>query len=782
MAVKGLSTKEVEKLTNEKKTNKVKNKSSKSIPMIIASNLFTYFNAIFLGLALLLIYAGAYKNLLILVVVVINVLIGIFQQIKSKIILDKLALLDVTEYIVIRDGKEEKIGSDKLVLGDYVKLESGQQIPADAVVVEGEASVNESLLTGEADEIEKKEKSELKSGSFLVSGKVIAKLTHVGEDSYAAKLSAKAKEVKEKKSEMIHDIETIVKVAGIIIIPVGILLVYQSVYVNGVPFKESIVPMIAAVTGMIPEGLYLLVTIALSLGAARLAKKQVLLHDMKSIEGLARVDVFCADKTGTLTKDVMDVTDMVGRVKETSKEIEEAKDILARYIQTVPDNNTTMRALREKLDYKEPLESTEVNPFSSKTKYSEVKTKKNTYRLGAPEYLLDKKDLEENKKIIESFANDGKRVLAFTEDKTPILFVALENELRDNVVEIFELLQKREVEVKVISGDNPLTVSKVAEKAGIINANKYVDATTLDDYTKIQDAVKRYTIFGRVKPEQKKMIVQALKENKLRVAMTGDGVNDILAMKEADCSIAMGEGSDAARGAAQIVLLNNDFSLMNNIIGEGRQIINNITRSASLFLYKNIFSLLLSVFSIIAVFEYPLKPTQVSLISLFNIGIPAFLLALEPNKQKQEGRFIQRVLVNAIPAALTSFIGIIAMIYFAKLFEIPQIDVATASIYLVSGVGFNILWYITKPFRKYNLFVFFVCFLGILVSANFFTFYFDIHGISIKATALCIVFGIAELTIMKDITFALDKVRQIKTRERLQQIKDNYKLLRSFVL
>ena len=782
MAVKGLTIKEVEKLTKEGKTNKVKNKTSKSIPQIILSNLFTYFNGIFLGLAILLIYAGAYKNLVILVVVVINVLIGIVQQIRSKLVLDKLALLDVSEYVVVRDGKEEKISSSNLVLGDFIKLESGQQIPADATVVEGEASVNESLLTGEADEIEKKKDSELKSGSFLVSGKIIAKLTHVGEDSYAAQLSSKAKEMKEKPSEMIHDIETIVKIAGIIIIPVGLLLVYQFVYVNGGNFKDSIVPMIAAVTGMIPEGLYLLVTIALTLGAARLAKKQVLLHDMKSIESLARVDVFCADKTGTLTKDVMDVTDMVGSSKETKKEIEEAIEILARYIQTVPDNNTTMKALRDKLDYKEPLDATEVNPFSSKTKYSEVKTKKNTYRLGAPEFLLDKKGLEENRKIIESFANEGKRVLAFMEDKKPILFIALENELRDNVVEIFDLLQKREVEVKVISGDNPLTVSKVATKAGIINADKYVDTTTLDTYEKIQDAVKRYTVFGRVKPEEKKMIVQAIKENGLKVAMTGDGVNDILAMKEADCSIAMGEGSDAARGAAQIVLLNNDFSLMNNIIGEGRQIINNITRSASLFLYKNIFSLLLSIFSIIAVFEYPLKPTQVSLISLFNIGLPAFLLALEPNKQKQEGRFIQRVLVNAIPAAITSFCAIIAMIYFADLFDIPQIDVSTASIYLMSGIGFNILWYITKPFRKYNLFVFGVCLLGILVSSNYLNQVFDLHGISIKATSLCVVFGIAALTIMKDITIALDQFRKIKAKERLQKIKENYKLLKSYVL
>ena len=754
--IKGLTKEDVIKYTNECKTNYIKNSSSKSVLEIIISNLFTYFNFIFLVLSILVIISGHYKNLMFLPVVIINLLIGIFQQLKSKKVLDQLALLDESDYTVIRDGKEEKVLSKDLVLNDIVRLESGMQIPADAKVVDGFLSVNESLLTGEMDEIEKNVNSELKSGSFVVSGKALVKLTAVGEDSYAAKLTKEAKLIKEKQSEMVQGIEKIIKVAGFIIIPMGAALLYQSIVVNGSTYKEGITSMVGAITGMIPEGLYLLVTIALAISATRLAKLKVLLHDMRSIEALARVDVLCVDKTGTITSSIMNVTEI-----ETAKENKDDKkyqEVLSKYVNTITDNNDTIEALRKYYKDKKKLDSIEILPFNSKNKYSAIKTKEGLYKLGAPEYLLKKDELNDNQEIIEKYTSDGKRILAFTKDDKALLFIAIKNELRENAKETFTYLQDEGVKIKVISGDNPLTVSKVAMEANIIDADKYVDATTLDTYEKIKEAVKEYTVFGRVKPEQKKDIITAFKENEYKVAMTGDGVNDILAMKEADCSIAMGEGSKAARTSAQVVLLDSDFSKMKNIIFEGRRDINNITRSATLFLYKNLFSLFLAIFSIVASFNYPLKPTQIAILSFFNIGLPAFLLTFEPNTKKQKEHFVKNVIVNAIPASLTSFCTIIVMIYFSKLFDIDYHEVSTASIYLISVVGFNILWLITRPTNNYHRMIFGICILGILLGSRFLGRVFDLHEISLKATALCFVFAFAETSIIRDFAYLLDKI------------------------
>ena len=767
--MKGLTTKEVNKLITQGKTNAIKNKASKSIPEIIAANTLTYFNLIFLILSILVIITGNFKNLIFLPVVIINTLIGIYQQIKSKRILDKLALLDISSYKTIRDDKEVLIKSNDLVLGDIIKLESGNQIPADAEVIEGVLSVNESLLTGEADEIDKIVGSELKSGSFVVSGSVYAKLTHVGEDSYVSKLSNEAKQIKDKKTEMIKDIEKIIRTAGIVIIPVGLLLLYQSMVTKGLSFNEAIPSMVGAVTGMIPEGLYLLVTIALAISAAKLAKLKVLLHDMRSIESLARVDVLCVDKTGTITSNVMYVTDIYSKDDNKPK----FEDLLSKYINTTTDNNITIEALRKHYNKDDKLDAEEVIPFNSKTKCSCIKTKDGTYKLGAPEFLLSKDDLKDNEDVINIFTNEGKRVLVFTKSNgnknNVLLFIALKNELRENAKETFTYLEEQGVEIKVISGDNPITVSNIAKEANIYNYDKYVDCTTLDTIDKIKEAVNIYTVFGRVKPEQKKYIVDAIKNNKKKVAMTGDGVNDILAMKEADCSIAMGEGSEAARSSAQIVLLDSDFSHMKNIIFEGRKNINNITRSATLFLYKNIFSLLLAVFSIIAAFNYPLKATQISFISFFNIGLPAFLLTFENNTKKQKGIFIKNVCVNAIPAALTSFTAIIALIFFAEMFDISNAEVSTTSIYLISVIGFNILWLISRPINNYHRLIFLICIGGILLTTRLLGIAFDIRDISIKATVLCVLFSLAEMTIIRDFSYFLDQIDQ-KLKLKLKEV------------
>ncbi len=761
----GLTTSEVARLTKQGKTNQVTTKSSMSVAAIVASNIFTYFNAIFAFLAILVISAGSYKQLTFLPVVIANMIIGIVQQLRSKRVLDELALLDVSDYVAIRDGVDAGVSSEALVLGDLVRLESGQQIPADAVVVDGDASVNESLLTGEADEIQKLPGDELRSGSFVVAGNLVARLTAVGDDSYAAQLTAKAKRAHERQSEMVRDVERIILVAGILIIPVGGLLYWQATAQNGATYADAIISMVGAVTGMIPEGLYLLVTIALALSAMRLAKQMVLLHDMRSIETLARVDVLCVDKTGTITSDEMSVSEVFEPAAglTAGRQDPEAKELLARYVCTVADNNTTMEALRAYLSQAAPFAEAEVTPFSSKLKYSQVVSHGRTYRLGAPEFLLNADDLAQNATLVEERTSAGMRVLVLAEvaneGPRPLLFIALQNEVRENASATFAEFAGQGVEVKVISGDNPLTVSKVAEAAGIAGSERYVDARTLDTYEKVREASTAYTVFGRVKPEQKKELVQALRESGLKVAMTGDGVNDILAMKEADCSIAMGGGSDAARQAAQVVLLDSDFSHMHEIVSEGRRDINNITRSATLFLYKNIFSLALALFSIFGAFAYPLAPNQVSLISMFNIGLPAFLLAFEPNEQKQEGRFILEVLIRSLPAALTSFVAIAAMMLFANLFDISQVDVATASTYLLAVVGFLILLGLIQPPNKYRLMVFGVCVAGFIAGCGFFWQLFDIYDMSMRAWVLCAVFSFAEVGVLQILSNASDWAR-----------------------
>jgi len=673
-----------------------------------------------------------------------------------------LTLISEADYEVVRDGEKLSVPSGELRYGDIISLESGQQIPADAEVTDGKVSVNESLLTGESDEIEKVPGIGLMSGSFVVSGSCHARLTKTGEDSYISKLSQKAKEIKEKPSEMVGDIDRIVKIAGIAIIPIGLLLLYQGMVTNGQDFKTAVVSMVGAVIGMIPEGLYLLVTVALALSAARLAQKNVLLHDMRSTETLARVDVLCVDKTGTITTNEMRVTKAFLPVGHYDSELEGARQLLASYVATTTDNNITSRALKEYFPDGEPMDDPEteidVRPFSSKLKYSEIDTEKGVYRFGAPAFILSEECLRENEEIIREYTAKGERVLALAAEYEqgkgfkPILFVSLENGLRQNVKETFRYLNEQEVRVMVISGDDPVTVSSIADTVEIENADRYVDASTLDTEDKIRDAVKRYTVFGRVKPEQKKQIVEALKADGQRVAMTGDGVNDILAMKEADCSIAMGAGSDAAMQAAQVVLLDSDFSHMKEIIGEGRRDINNLTRSATLFLYKNIFSLLLAVFSIVNAFTYPLQPSQISLVSMFNIGVPAFLLALEANEKKQHGRFIKVTLLQSIPAALTSFFAIAALVVFAKVFFISDLDVGVASTFLLSFVGFMILWRICRPRNHYRNAVIGLCIIGFAGCAWFASSIFSIHYISYQCIMLAAVFAIAQESLMRNIT------------------------------
>lgn len=766
--LKGLTQKEIEEKIKQGRTNKIKFKANESILKIISKNIFTYFNLIFLILAVLLITSQSYRNLTFLIIITINILIGIFQQIKSKITLDKLSLLDKTDYMVIRDGRNERISYDNLLEGDFVILETGNQIPADAIVISGKIYVNESLLTGEQDEIEKNVNCELMSGSFVISGKAVAKLTKIGDESFSAKIMKDSKKIKETKSEMISSIDSIVKFAGIVIIPIGLLLFWDSYFVNGSTYKESVNSIVSALIGMIPEGLYLLTTVSLAISAGKLAKKKVILHDMKSIESLARVDVLCVDKTGTITNNRMKILDIFDE-KENSliKERKNLKlEILSKYVNTIDDNNITMDAIKEQLDgiSYEKLPNISKENFNSKNKFSFIKVSENMiYKLGAPEILLG----NEFEEILNKRTKSGERVLVFVKEENkkniPILFISLKNEIRKNAKEIFNFFENRKVEIKVISGDNPVTVSSIAKQAGIKEYEKYIDCRELESYEEIKRAVKKYTIFGRVNPEQKKLIIKALKELGLKVAMTGDGVNDILAMKESDCSIAIGSGADAARETAQVVLLDSDFGNMRDIVYEGRKNINNITRSASLFTYKNIFSLLLSIYSIIFAMQYPLEPNQVSLGSAFTIGIPAFLLTFEENQKKQKnGKFLGRVFKNSLPAAITSFLAIVAMVRFSVLFNVGGQEITTACSYLFFTGGFLILYKIIRPLNKYRTSVMGLCILGIILTINIMPNFFAIKAISGRAAALVTLFAIAEFSVIRWITLILDKFEKSK--------------------
>ena len=759
--IKGLTHEEVEEKIKQGKSNKVKIKTNESILKILRKNIFTYFNFIFLILTILLITAHSYRNLTFLGIIITNILIGIIQQIRSKITLDKLSLLDKNKYIVIRDGKEEEIDSDNLIEGDFIILEAGKQIPADAEVVSGKIYVNESLLTGEQNEIEKSINSNLMSGSFVISGRAVVKLTNVGDESFSAKIMKESKKIKETKSEMISAIDNIVKFAGIIIIPIGILLFIGSYGVNGCSYEESVNSMVSALLGMIPEGLYLLTTVALALSSMRLAQNKILLHDMKSIESLARVDVLCVDKTGTITNNTMKVLDIFDKNGNNLIDKKEDLKILAKYINTIEDKNITIDAIKEQLYgiSTEKLSNIEKENFNSKNKFSFIKIDENvTYKLGAPEILLNK----EYEELVNKRTKNGERLIAFVEVKNnetiPILFISLKNEIRKNAKEIFEFFDNRNVQIRVISGDNPITVSSIAKQAGIKGYEKYIDCRELKNYADIQKAVKKYIVFGRVNPEQKRQIIKALKEQGLKVAMTGDGVNDILAMKEADCSIAIGSGSDAARGTAQVVLLDSDFGKMRNIVYEGRKNINNITRSASLFTYKNIFSLLLSIYSIIFAMQYPLEPNQVSLGSAFTIGIPAFLLTFEENQKKQQnGNFMRKVFTNSLPAAITSFLAIVAMVKFSDLFNVGVKEITTACSYLFFTGGFLILYKIIRPLNKYRTSVMFLCILGTILTINIMPNFFAIKEISERSAILVTLFAIAEFSVIRWITLILDK-------------------------
>lgn len=701
----GLTDEQVKERIEAGQINADENPNTRTYKQIVRENTLTFFNFLNLVLLVLVLMVGSIKNAFFVCIIIINTLIGIAQEIRAKKTIDKLAILTAKKSIVIREGKKWTVPTEELVLDDLVCLKTGDQVPADAKILEGSLEVNESLLTGESDNLPKNQGDQLFSGSFVTAGEACCQIIHVGKDNYASQITSEAKEFKRHNSELRNSLNAILKVISIIIVPIGALLFYKQYYMVGVSFRDSIVSMVAGVLGMIPEGLVLLTSVALTLGALVLANKKTLVQELYCIETLARVDTLCLDKTGTITEGSMCVervepctwkTFQTEDQEETTSSLEEKKDevseeilkeegaekkeepvdqdalgieeieeIMCSMMNELHDENATANALRKCFPAKASMKCHHVIPFSSDRKYSgAVFQEEGTYLMGAAQFLFP----EENQKIadyVQKYAEEGLRVLVLAKspelsegaelpkDLKPIALLLLTDVIRQEAPDTLKFFDSQEVDLKVISGDDPVTVAAIARRAGLKNADKYVDATTLKTEEDIENAVAEYSVFGRVTPQQKKEMVQALKSQGHTVAMTGDGVNDVLALKEADCSIAMAQGSDAAKNIANVVLLDSNFASMPHIVNQGRRVVNNIRTAASMFLIKTMFSVMLSLLTICFGNAYPFEPIQMSLISACAVGIPTFLLAQENNYDKIDHTFLRHVFLNAFPAAIT---------------------------------------------------------------------------------------------------------------------------------
>ena len=675
----GLTDEQVNERIEQGKVNADENPNTRTYKQIVRENTLTFFNFLNLVLLILVLMVGSYKNAFFVGIIIINTLIGIAQEIRAKKTIDKLAILTAKKSIVIREGKKWTVPTEDLVLDDLVCLKTGDQVPADAKVLEGSVEVNESLLTGESDNLPKNVGDELFSGSFVTSGEACCQIIHVGKDNYAAQITSEAKEFKRHNSELKNSLNAILKVISIIIVPLGALLFYKQYYVVGNTFKDSIVSMVAGVLGMIPEGLVLLTSVALTLGALVLANKKTLVQELYCIETLARVDTLCLDKTGTITEGTMCVervepwseasenkdTDEIPTEDEDDPDLHEIENMMANLMYVLKDQNATIDALRKRFPAKSSMTLEHIIPFSSDRKYSGAVFEDNgTYLMGAAQFLFPE-GREDILDVCQNYAEEGLRVLVLAhstqmaegtelpENLEPAALLLLTDVIREEAPDTLQFFDSQEVDLKVISGDDPVTVSAIAKRAGLKNAENYVDATTLETEEQLEEAVAKYSVFGRVTPQQKKEMVQALQKQGHTVAMTGDGVNDVLALKEADCSIAMAQGSDAAKNIANVVLLDSNFASMPHIVNQGRRVVNNIRTAASMFLIKTMFSVMLSLLTIFFGNAYPFEPIQMSLISACAVGIPTFLLAQENNYDKIDHTFLRHVFLNAFPAALT---------------------------------------------------------------------------------------------------------------------------------
>ena len=768
----GLSPQEIKLRQSNGLSNIMPPSNTKSEGQIIKENVLTFFNLIFLVLALCLCLVGSFKNLMFLLVAAANTVVGSFQEIRAKRAVDKLTLVAAGTAKAIRSGQRVSVRTDQLVRDDIVEFAAGDQICADAVVRDGQLQVNESLLTGEADAILKNPGDTLKSGSFVISGRARVQLTHVGSESYAAKLAAEARRnVRSTKSEMMLSLTKLITVVGIALIPLGIILFlrhFLSVF-QGLPLRDSVESTVSALIGMIPEGLYLLTSVAIAASCLKLSRKRVLVQDMNCIETLAHVDVLCVDKTGTITEPTMEVTDVYPLNSERFSYDDIEKILAAFYHGEEPDNETA-RAMGQQFAGETTWRAVKRMAFSSSTKWSGADFGENgRYVVGAPEFIMGDR-YDSIRSEAEPWSERGCRVLLLAAYDTafddgplqsahvaPIALVFLSNLLRPDAQETFRYFASQGVSVRVISGDNPITVAQVATRAGIENADRYVDATTLSTEQDFEEAVKYYTVFGRVTPEQKRYLVRAFQKQGHTVDMTGDGVNDVLALKDANCGIAMASGSQAASQVAQIVLLNSQFSAMPAIVAEGRRVINNIQRAASLFLVKNIFSFALTLLLLFIDMPYPLLPIQLSLISTFTIGIPSFFLALEPNYARVEGKFMRNVIRRAMPGGLTNLTIVLLAGFFTSTFGLSNEQLNTICVWVMSAVGLVTLYHVSVPFTRLRLAVLAGMTAAMLFSLLVIPAFFDLPALNASSALILVTLLLACPTVMRFFRVIFDK-------------------------
>ncbi len=744
----GLSSEQVKMQIQNGAVNIDSSVQTKTISQIVRNNFFTLFNIINFILAIAIIYVGSFKNLLFMGVVLSNIAISTVQEIRAKHTVDKLSIMSETKSTVIRDGKEISIPINDLVLCDIIKLCSGNQIPTDCIIVDGQCDVNESLITGESDSIHKKVGDKLLSGSYIVSGTCKAKVKHVGLENYAAKISKDAKYIKKVNSQIMSAFNKIILILSILIVPIGTFLFFKQL--NTTNFNDAVINTVAALIGMIPEGLVLLTSTVLAVSVVRLSKYKVLVQELYCIETLARVDVLCLDKTGTITEGTMSVEDVIPTPSFDKATLEKSISML---ISNLEDCNPTCDAIKAVYLKKDSKKADYVVPFSSEKKWSGAFFKEHgSIILGSAEFIL-KGNISDVKKEISNYAKENRVIMvAFSKyefknnnlpDKiVPMGFILLKDTIRKNAKSTLEYFAKQEVDVKVISGDNVLTASNVAKCAGVKNYDNFIDASTLKSYSEIKTAVEQYTVFGRVSPKQKKEMVLALKESGHTVAMTGDGVNDVLALKEADCSIVMANGSDAARNVAQLVLLNSDFASMPKVVLEGRRSINNIQRSSSLFLVKTIYSTLLAIIFLFINMAYPFMPIQMTLTSVLTIGIPSFILALEPNNDRVKGNLFLNIISRALPCSLTIVVSILLIMLFTNFITLDTTQVSTLCVILTGFCGLMLLYRLCFPFNKIRKILFYSMSICFIIGFILFKDFFSLAQLNFKLIILLIIFSL----------------------------------------
>lgn len=720
----GLTQKEVEKRLKSGQVNIAKNESSKTYGQIFASNLLTFFNLINIFLFILVLSVGSHRNALFIIVVAVNAGIGLYQEIKARRLLDKLSLLNTSKVKTFRQGKQVELKQEELVLDDIILLELGDQIPCDSQIIEGQVEVNEALLTGEADALTKKADAELFSGSFVTSGTAVARIIHVGKDNYIHQLAHEAQKIKKQKRMLRDSLAKVVRIVSFIMIPLGILLYLKLFYVIDTGHKQAVLGTVAALEGMFPQGLILLTSMALTLGVINLVKQKVLVQELHTIDALARVDVLCLDKTGTITTGEMKVEKIESLTEHSESYIAR---VMGNLLENLPDQNITAQALRKYFASLKDYNVSQVLPFSSERKYSAVEFTEGTFYLGAWQFLFPKGNavLEQH---AQKYAEKGYRVLVLAcskqaldrdrlpEDLTAEALIVISDILRDDAKQTLAYFKKQGVRCKIISGDDPVTVSAIAKAVSLPDAEQHVDASQIKTEAELEFAVENFQIFGRVSPQQKKMMVQILKKQGHTVAMTGDGVNDILAFKEADCSIAMREGSEAAKQTANLILMDNNFSAMPYIVNEGRRVINNLTRTGSLLMVRMMFSIALTVLTLFAGNVYPFEPIQLTVLTAFFVGIPSFFLSFESDFSKVEGRFLRTLFERAFPVGFSIAVGAILIVTIGGSLGITHPELAMMTV-LFSAWNYvlmqrKIFW----PIKRYRLWIFTVTQLSFLVA------------------------------------------------------------------